>query len=262
MNLALSARDLQLRYGSSRVLDRLSVDFPAGQITAICGPNGCGKSSLLKAMAGLLPVQGEILVQGKPIQAHSRTELARALTMLSQFNQIPAGLQVAELVAYGRYPYQSAWGGLSDADQQAIEQALAATDLSQHRHRDLSALSGGERQRAWIAMALAQQCQILLLDEPTTYLDIQHQAEILRALRDLNRQLGISILWVLHDLNQAAEFSDQLVLMRAGQILHQGPPEALMTPNILQQCFELPMLSLRHPQSGKAWCLPSYQDPS
>lgn len=261
MSPSLSARDLSLAYGRKTVLNRLSIEFPAGQITALCGPNGCGKSSLLRALAGLIPAQGEIQIQGRPLAGYSRTELARCLTMLAQFNQIPAGLSVGEMVSYGRFPHQPASGQLSAADRAAIDTALQATGLEALADQEVAALSGGERQRAWIAMALAQQCQILLLDEPTTYLDVHHQADILRALRQLNRTRQISILWVLHDLNQAAEFSDRMVFMQAGQIRHQGSPEQLMTPAILEQIFGLPMLSIRHPQSGKALCLPCYDQP-
>ncbi|WP_432721085.1 ABC transporter ATP-binding protein [Jeongeupia wiesaeckerbachi] len=257
---ALSARGLTAAYLDKTVLEGLDIDIAAGQITALCGPNGCGKSTLLRSLAGLLaPKQGKVSVKGRPLMELKRRELARTLTMLAQFNQIPEGLTVAELVAYGRYAYGTLLGGLSKADRAAIHDAIAATGLDGYADRQVSALSGGERQRAWIAMALAQECEILLLDEPTTYLDIHHQIDVLRELRRLNRERGLTIVWVLHELNQAAAFSDHIVLMRDGRILHQGSPDAMITPDCLFDTFDMSMMRLDHPESGEPVCLPSYR---
>ena len=204
---------------------------------------------------------GEIKVQGRPLASFKRRELAQTLTMLAQFNQIPDGLTVAELVAYGRYAFSSLFSGPSQADRAAVAAALCATGLKEDADRHVAALSGGERQRAWIAMALAQECRILLLDEPTTYLDIHHQIDVLRELRRLNRERGLTIVWVLHELNQAAAFSDHIVLMRAGKILHQGTPDAMIDSVCLADTFGLAMMRLDHPESGEPVCLPSYRVP-
>jgi len=242
------------------VLKKLSLDIARGKITALCGPNGCGKSTLLRALAGLQPIaDGDVRVGGRPLASFKRRELAQTLTMLAQFNQIPEGLTVAELVAYGRYAFGTIFSGPSGADRAAVTEALCATGLKGYAERPVAALSGGERQRAWIAMALAQECDILLLDEPTTYLDIHHQIDVLRELRRLNRERGLTIVWVLHELNQAAAFSDHIVLMRAGHILHQGTPDAMIDPVRLSDTFGLPMMRLNHPESGEPVCLPSYR---
>ncbi|MGS0743045.1 ABC transporter ATP-binding protein [Glaciimonas sp. GG7] len=260
---ALSAHHISVSYQDHAVLKGLSLDIAPGKITALCGPNGCGKSTLLRSLAGLQAVsEGQVKVNGRALASYKRRELAQTLTMLAQFNQIPEGLTVAELVAYGRYAFGSIFSGATSADRAAVTDALSATGLQDYAERQVTALSGGERQRAWVAMALAQECGILLLDEPTTYLDIHHQIDVLRALRDLNRERGLTIVWVLHELNQAAAFSDHIVLMRAGQILHQGTPEAMINPIFLSETFGLPMLRLNHPETGEPVCLPSYRSVS
>jgi len=239
---ALAARSLTVGYRDHVVLDGLDLTIGAGRITALCGPNGCGKSTLLRTLAGLQPaLSGQVEVNGAPLGSFRRRALARTLTMLAQFNQIPAGLTVRELVAYGRYAYGGWLRGLSRADHAAIDEALETSGLADDAARDVAALSGGERQRAWIAMALAQQAPIVLLDEPTTYLDIHHQLDILRELRRLNRERGLTIVWVLHDLNQAAAYSDEIVLMRAGRIVAHGAPDAMLDPRHLHEAFGVPM---------------------
>lgn len=257
---ALSGRHLTVSYQHQTVLQDLSLDIPAGKITALCGPNGCGKTTLLKSLAGLQSlVQGEILIEGRSLSSFKRREIARILTILAQFNQIPDGLTVAELVAYGRYAFSTLFSTSSDTDHIAVSNAMETMDLLAYANHEVATLSGGERQRAWIAMALAQECKILLLDEPTTYLDIHHQVDVLCALRRLNREHGLTIVWVLHELNQAAAFSDHIVLMRSGRILHQGTPDKMIHPHYLADTFGMPMVRLDHPESGKPVCLPSYQ---
>lgn len=257
---ALTARALRVGYRDRLVLDGLDLTIAAGRVTALCGPNGCGKSTLLRTLAGLQPaLSGAIDVDGAPLGSYRRRALARKLTMLAQFNQIPAGLTVRELVAYGRYAHGGWLRGLSRADRDAIDAALAATGFAGDASRDVAALSGGERQRAWIAMALAQQAPIVLLDEPTTYLDIHHQLDILRELRRLNRERGLTIVWVLHDLNQAAAYSDEIVLMRAGRIVAQGTPDAMLEPHHLQAAFGVTMLKTAHPLTGAPMCVPAYE---
>lgn len=256
---ALAVHSLTVGYRDHVVLHGLNLSVAAGRVTALCGPNGCGKSTLLRTLAGLQPVlSGSVEVNGVPLASHRRRELARMLTMLAQFNQIPSGLTVRELVAYGRYAHGGWLRGMSRADHAAIDEALAASGLAADSARDVGALSGGERQRAWIAMALAQQAPIVLLDEPTTYLDIHHQLDILRELRRLNRERGLTIVWVLHDLNQAAAYSDDIVLMRAGRIVAQGSPDAMLDPRYLNETFGVPMLKIAHPQTGAPMCVPAY----
>ncbi|CAB3726504.1 ABC transporter ATP-binding protein [Paraburkholderia rhynchosiae] len=257
---ALAAHSLTVGYRDHIVLDKLDLAIAAGRITALCGPNGCGKSTLLRTLAGLQPaLSGSVEIDGAPLASYRRRALARTLTMLAQFNQIPAGLTVRELVAYGRYAYGGWLRGLSHEDHIAIDDALATSGLAADAARDVAALSGGERQRAWIAMALAQQAPVVLLDEPTTYLDIHHQLDILRELRRLNRERGLTIVWVLHDLNQAAAYSDEIVLMRAGRIVAQGSPDAMLDPRHLNEAFGVRMLKIAHPQTGAPMCVPAYE---
>ncbi|PAJ82822.1 ABC transporter ATP-binding protein [Burkholderia ubonensis] len=256
---ALAARGLTVGYRDHVVIDGLDLSITAGRVTALCGPNGCGKSTLLRTLAGLQPaLAGHVDVNGKPLASFKRRALARELTMLAQFNQIPSGLSVRELVAYGRYAYGGFLRGLSRDDHVAIDEALETSGLAGDAGRDVGALSGGERQRAWIAMALAQQAPIVLLDEPTTYLDIHHQLDILDALRALNRARGLTIVWVLHDLNQAAAYSDEIVLMRAGRVVAQGSPDAMLDPARLRAAFGVEMLKLAHPRTGAPMCVPAY----
>ncbi|MGG1943985.1 ABC transporter ATP-binding protein [Trinickia sp. NRRL B-1857] len=255
---AISARALSAGYGGRVVFDGLDVELPAHRVTALCGPNGCGKSTLLRTLAGLQgELGGRIEVAGRPLASYRRRDLARTLTMLSQFNEVPVGLSVRELVAYGRFAHGKWLRGPTKDDRKAVDEALDATGLGKYAARDLAALSGGERQRAWIAMALAQGAPIVLLDEPTTYLDIRHQLEVLGQLRRLNRERGLTLVWVLHDLNQAAAFSDEIVLMREGRIVAQGTPDEIMKPIHLEAAFDVPMLRLAHPQTGVPFCVPA-----
>lgn len=259
LEIVLEGRALSVAYGPHLVLDGLSVAIAQGGITALCGPNGCGKSTLLRSLAGLQPLAaGEVLIEGHPLRRLGRKERARALAVLAQANDTPPGLTVGELVAYGRHAHRPLLRGLSAPDRSAIADAIDAVGLTGAAHRPLTALSGGERQRAWIAMALAQQCRVLLLDEPTTWLDIRHQVELIGALKALNRARGITIVCVLHDLNQAAAIADRVMLMKDGRILHDGSTTATLMPGPLRETFGVEMWRLDHPASALPVCLPAF----
>lgn len=255
--VTIEAQNLSIAYGSRLIVPDLSIALHASEITALLGPNGSGKSTVLRALARLLqPSQGVIYINGRNILQQSTRELARQLAMLPQSAETPGGITVRDLVAYGRYPHQSLLGGLSQKDWAAIHWALNITGLEPLAERVVDTLSGGERQRAWIAMALAQQTQILLLDEPTTFLDIRHQLEILSLVRDLNRTHGLTVGWVLHDLNQAAAYSDRLILLSQGQVVTSGTPQEVMTAHTIRRVFGVEMTVIPHPVTGSPTCLP------
>lgn len=255
--VTIEAQNLSIAYGSRLIVPDLSITLHAGEITALLGPNGSGKSTVLRALARLLqPSQGVIYINGRNILQQSTRELARQLAMLPQSAETPGGITVRDLVAYGRYPHQSLLGGLSQKDWAAIDWALNITGLEPLAERVVDTLSGGERQRAWIAMALAQQTQILLLDEPTTFLDIRHQLEILSLVRNLNRTHGLTVGWVLHDLNQAAAYSDRLILLSQGQVVTSGTPQEVMTAHTIRRVFGVEMTVIPHPVTGSPTCLP------
>ncbi|MEM7272833.1 MAG: ABC transporter ATP-binding protein, partial [Actinomycetota bacterium] len=205
----LEARAVSIGYGDVEVVDGLSVEVKAGAVTALCGPNGSGKSTLLKAMARLVPVQGgAVLLDGKAIAEYPTIDIARQMSILPQGPSAPHGLTVRELVEQGRFPHVGALRMLRSQDREAVERALRLTDMVGFADRSLDALSGGERQRAWIALTLAQDTGLLLLDEPTTFLDIGHQLEVLELARSLNEENGITIVIVIHDLNHAARYAE------------------------------------------------------
>ncbi|WP_051693060.1 ABC transporter ATP-binding protein [Marinobacterium lacunae] len=259
---AIRVEQLSVGYVGRRVLHQVDTQIEANRITALCGPNGCGKSTLLRAMAGLIPADsGTVYLGDTPLSGLARREMAQRLALLAQFNEVPAGLSVYELVSFGRYAHTSWLGGLSGEDHDIVLDSLARVGLQDYAARELSALSGGERQRAWIAMALAQDCPVLLLDEPTTWLDIHHQIEVLEQLRSIQRERNITLVWVLHDLHQAASYSDHILLMRGGRILHTGDVESVMDPTHMKQVYEIDMLRLRHPQSGAPLMIPAHQSP-
>lgn len=240
---ALEGRDISVGYGSTIIVPKLTVAIPKGQVTSIIGPNGCGKSTLLKALARMLPVQsGLVLLDGKAISTMPTVAIAQKMAMLPQGPQAPGGLTVRELVAYGRYPHQKGLGRLKDEDRRIIDWALSITNMGAFAERDLDALSGGQRQRAWIAMALAQDTPTILLDEPTTYLDLAHQLEVLELLQKLNREQGKTIALVIHELNLAARFSDWMIAMKAGCVIATGAAEQVMTPEVLREAFNIEAL--------------------
>lgn len=220
----LSTNRLYLGYDGRLIVEDLNLSIAPGQISVLIGPNGCGKSTILRSLARLLPPrQGSVLLDGKMIQHLPTKVVAKKLAILPQMPQAPEGLSVEQLVWFGRYPYQSALGGRTQSDREAVEWALAQTGMTVFASRALETLSG-QRQRAWIAMALAQQTPILLLDEPTTYLDLSHQLEVLHLLVRLNREEGKTVVMVLHDLNQASRFAHQLIVVNGGGWWPRGCP--------------------------------------
>lgn len=257
LDAALNARDVSLGYGERLVIRELSFAVTMGQITALVGPNGSGKSTLLKALARILaPSRGAVYLDGRAIQQLPAREVARRLAILPQAPVAPEELTVGELVEQGRYPYTGPLRPLGEHDYAAVTRALEQTGATAFRPRRLASLSGGERQRAWIALALAQETPILLLDEPTTFLDIGHQLDVLALVRELNRTHGKTIVLVLHDLNHAARYADRMVALRAGQIVADGPPQDVLTEALLAEVFGVRARILPHPVDGVPLCLP------
>lgn len=256
MNHRLHADAVTLRRDARTVSHNLSLAIADGSFTVIIGPNACGKSTLLAALSRLLaPVHGQVVLDGKDIRDYPAREVARRLGLLPQSAQAPDGISVAELVARGRYPHQSFLQQWSKADEAAVLRAMAATQVSGLAERMIDELSGGQRQRVWIAMVLAQETPLLLLDEPTTYLDIAHQLELLELLAELNRQ-GRTVVAVLHDLNQACRYATHLVAMRDGAIIAQGAPQAVFTEQLVQEVFSLSALVIPDPVSGTPMMVP------
>jgi iron complex transport system ATP-binding protein len=254
---AIRATNLKISYDDRAIVSNLSTDIEMGKITALIGPNGSGKSTVLRTIARLLkPERGLIYLNGKNIAKMPTQAIARELAMLPQSPDIPAGITVWELIGYGRYPHRSLLGTLSRQDKIAMEWALEITGLQSLRDRAVDTLSGGERQRAWIALALAQKTGILLLDEPTTFLDIRHQLDILSLVKHLNREQQITVVWVLHELNQAAAYSDRMIMFRSGEIMSMGNPTQVMTPENILDVFGVRMTVIPHPVNGLPTCLP------
>ena len=253
----LTAQALSAGYGERLVIPELSLQITMGAITALVGPNGSGKSTLLKVLARLIaPRSGSVYLDGRAIASMPAREVARQLAILPQGPVSPEDLTVRELVEQGRYPHAGPLRMLRQQDSEAITRALIETNMTELRHRRLDSLSGGERQRAWIALALAQETPILLLDEPTTFLDVGHQLEVLTLIRQLNRAQCKTIVLVLHDLNQAARFADRMLVLRAGRIVADGPPAAVLTPALLNEVFHVQAYIISHPADGLPVCLP------
>lgn len=236
----LEVRDLVVAIDGLTILNHISLSIPAGRITAILGPNGSGKSTLLKAMSRVLtPKAGTVLLGGRNLSSLGSRELARRLAVLPQAPQAPPDLTVRDLVEHGRFPHRSWWRGFSASDQPVVDWALEQTGMLCMADRLVSTLSGGERQRTWIAMALAQQPEILLLDEPTTYLDICHQLEIMQLSVKLNTRHGITVVMVLHDINQAAQYADYIAVLHAGAVFAAGKPEQVVNSGMLREVFKV-----------------------
>ncbi|TQF68248.1 ABC transporter ATP-binding protein [Rhodococcus spelaei] len=253
----LAAENLTVGYGDRVIVDRLDLEIPTGVVTTVIGPNGCGKSTLLRSLARLLkPKSGQVLLDGKAISQMRTKDVARTLGMLPQAPVAPEGLTVADLVARGRHPHQSWLRQWSSDDEREVAKALALTGVSELADRSVDQLSGGQRQRAWISMALAQGTDILLLDEPTTYLDLAHSIEVLDLVDQLHSELGRTVVMVLHDLNLAIRYSDRLVVMKEGAIVAQGTPAEVISPELLLDVFGLDARVIEDPVSDRPLIVP------
>ena len=254
---SLRAEGLALAYGDRTVIEDLDLELLPGRVTAIVGANACGKSALLRSLSRLLtPVRGRVLLDGEQVHRMPAKQLARSLGLLPQSPLTPEGITVADLVGRGRHPHQGIFSRWSEADDRAVAEALDATHTTELADRPVDELSGGQRQRVWIAMALAQQTDLLLLDEPTTFLDVAHQIEVLDLLTDLNRSRGITLVLVLHDLNLAARYADHLVMIAGGGISAAGTPAEVLTAQRVQEVFGLASTVMTDPVSGTPLMLP------
>lgn len=257
MTTSLTVNNLSAGYGDSVILDGLDFVVPHGKITVIVGANACGKSTLLRTMSRLIaPRQGHVLLDGKSIHKMPSRELAKTMGLLPQSPIAPEGIMVADLVSRGRHPHQGMFARWTHKDDEAVAGALTATKTVELAERPVDELSGGQRQRVWIAMALAQQTDILLLDEPTTFLDISHQVEVLDLLTDLNQTRGTTIVMVLHDLNLAARYADYLVAMAGGRLHISGQPDEVLTAENVREVFGLESCIITDPTSGRPLMLP------
>lgn len=252
----LQIRDATIGYDQRIISTDLTVDIPHRSFTAIIGPNGCGKSTLLRAVARVLtPVKGQVLLDGRAIETYGSKEVARQLGLLPQTSLAPEGIRVADLVARGRAPYQSLFRQWSPEDEKAVKDALVATRTDSLASRPVAELSGGQRQRVWVALLLAQQTPVMLLDEPTTFLDIAHQYELMELLRTFHDD-GKTVVTVLHDLNQACRYAGHLIVMRDGQVVTTGSPQEIMTPDLVEQVFGLRSLVVPDPVTGTPTVVP------
>lgn len=253
----LAANDLTLGYGEDIIIDDLNITIPKGEITVFIGGNGCGKSTLLRSLARLLkPKSGDVVLNGEDIAKMGTKEVAKKLSILPQGPVTPEGLTVMELVKQGRYPYRGFMKQWSDDDENAVNQALESTNMLELKARSVDSLSGGQRQRAWIAMTLAQQTDTILLDEPTTYLDMTHQIEVLDLLFDLNEKAGRTIVMVLHDLNLACRYAHHIVAIKDKKIYAQGKPEEIITCNLVHGVFQMNCDVTFDPRFGTPMCIP------
>ncbi|MEK4851891.1 ABC transporter ATP-binding protein [Paenibacillus sp. FSL H7-0756] len=257
MSERLNTEQLSIGYAETMIVKGLNLSLPTGKITALVGANGSGKSTILKTMARIMkPKSGNVMLDGKSIHNLSTKEVARQLAILPQNPTAPDGLTVSELVGYGRYPHQKGFGSLTPEDRSIIAGAIALTGMNEFRDRPIDRLSGGQRQRAWIAMALAQQTDILFLDEPTTFLDMAHQLEVLQLLQKLNEQEGRTIIMVVHDLNHASRYAQHMVAIKSGNVISEGAPNEVMTPAVLREVFGIEADIVPDPRTGVPLCLP------
>lgn len=253
---AVTTSQLTIKLGGRTIIDRLDLEIPAGKVTAIIGPNGCGKSTLLKSLCRILePSEGEIRIGGIDIATVSRKKLSRRVSLMAQSAQAPDGVTVRELVGRGRFPYQSWLRQWSEADERAVDKALKRANLGELANARMQNLSGGQQQRAWLAMVLAQETGVMLLDEPTTYLDIGHQHGLLKLMTSLKDD-DRTIVAVLHDLQQAVQYADHLVVMKSGGVLATGAPGEVINPTLLREVFDVDAEVVRAGQSEHVVVLP------
>ncbi|MFT8323178.1 MAG: ABC transporter ATP-binding protein [Bacillus sp. (in: firmicutes)] len=252
----LYTEDISIGYGEQLIVKDLCVEIPDKKITTIIGSNGCGKSTLLKAITRIISHQsGSVVLDGENISKVNTKILAKKMAILPQTPETVSGLTVGELVSYGRFPHQKGFGKLTPKDVEAIDWALEVTNTKEFKYRPVDALSGGQRQRVWIAMALAQETDIIFLDEPTTYLDMAHQLEVLELLQKLNIEQERTIIMVLHDLNQAARFADYIVALKDGKVVKAGHCEEIITHEVLEEVFQIDAEIGRDPRTKKPMCL-------
>ncbi|MGB3706820.1 ABC transporter ATP-binding protein [Gordonia sp. (in: high G+C Gram-positive bacteria)] len=253
----LRAESLTVGYDGVTVIDGLNVKIHTGQVTTIVGPNGCGKSTLLRTLSRLLnPKAGQVILDGRDIATLKPKKVARTLGILPQNPTAPEGLTVAELISRGRHPHQSWYRQASSGDDAAVVRAMRMTATDSLANRRVDSLSGGQRQRVWIALTLAQETDLLLLDEPTTYLDLAHAVDVLDLVDELRTEHGKTVVMVLHDLNLAARYSDSLIVMRSGQIVAEGSPEEVLNPTLLREAFGLGSQIVQDPISGTPMVVP------
>lgn len=254
--MAIEIKNLQAAYENRVIIPSASLSIPEGKVTMLIGPNGCGKSTLLKSVAGILPVkQGEVLLDGQPIPNIPRKALAKKMAVLPQSPIVPEGILVKDLVAYGRFPYQKPFAGLNKEDHRIIRESMEKTGVLELADRKVEELSGGQRQRVWIALALAQKTKILILDEPTTYLDMAHQLEVLELLRKLNHEEGTTVIMVIHELNHASKFADHIIGMKKGQVLFAGSSKDVITKENLRQLYEIEAVLVENEGAGYPNCM-------
>ncbi|GGN66342.1 ABC transporter [Actinoplanes lobatus] len=254
----LSGTGMTLAYDKRVIAEDLSVEIPDGSFTVIIGPNACGKSTLLRALSRLLkPTTGTVLLDGKDVHSQPTRTVAKTLGLLPQSSTAPDGITVAELVARGRYPHQSILRRWSAEDERVVEESMESTGVADLADRNVDELSGGQRQRVWLAMALAQQTPLLLLDEPTTYLDIAHQIEVLDLCAELHERQGRTLVAVLHDLNHAARYATHLIAMRSGKVARSGQPGEVLTAELVEEVFGLPCRVIDDPETGTPLVVPA-----
>ncbi|MER6216034.1 ABC transporter ATP-binding protein [Streptomyces sp. NPDC001674] len=254
----LTAQNVTLGYDQRVIAENLSVEIPDHSFTVIVGPNACGKSTLLRALARMLrPTAGQVLLDGRAITSTPAKQVARTLGLLPQSSVAPDGITVADLVARGRYPHQGLLRQWSARDERIVLESMASTGVAELADRAVDELSGGQRQRVWIAMALAQQTPLLLLDEPTTYLDIQHQLEVLDLCAQLHEEQGRTLVAVLHDLNQAARYATHLIALRGGVVVAEGPPAQVVTAGLVEEVFGVACRVIDDPETGTPLVVPA-----
>ncbi|MDO7976780.1 ABC transporter ATP-binding protein [Oceanotoga teriensis] len=252
----MNSKELNIAYDNNLIVENLNIKIFEKKITTIIGSNGCGKSTILKALGRLLkPKSGLIYLNGKDINSLNTKEIAKQIAILPQTPQAPDGLTVEELISYGRFPHQKGFGKLNSEDTKIIDWALSVTKLEVFRNIPIDNLSGGQRQRVWIAMALAQQTDLILLDEPTTYLDLSYQLDLLELLYKLNREQNRTIVMVLHDLNLASRFADYMIAIKKGKIISYGTPEEVMKKDILEKTFNIDANIINDPKTKKPTCI-------